>query len=77
MTSQQFQKARGGLIWNLVQWIRLRQSALREGNFFQVQYAQLWIDDCRARVQRLNAMQRQKSVISGAVTSNQYSEESA
>lgn len=67
MTHQQHTQARGALIWNLFQWCKRRQEAKREGNLFSVEYCQQWIDDCRARVQRLDAIQ--KSVIRG-----QYSE---
>ena len=58
MTTQQHSKIRGGLVWNLVQWIKLKQWARREGQTDTQQNAQRWIDDCRARIQRLNAMER-------------------
>jgi hypothetical protein len=58
MTSQQFSQSRGALIWNLFQWCKRRQEANREGNIFSVEYCQQWIDDTRARVQRLDELQR-------------------
>jgi hypothetical protein len=58
MTTQQHTQARGALIWNLFQWCKRRQEAKREGNIFSVEYCQQWIDDCRARVQRLDALYR-------------------
>lgn len=58
MTQLQHAKIRGGLVWNLVQWIQLKQWARREGQTDTQQNAQRWIDDCRARIQRLNEMER-------------------
>jgi hypothetical protein len=75
MTTQQHTQARGALVWNLFQWCRRRQAAKREGNLFSVEYCQEWINDCRARVQRLDAMRRE--VTSSSVVSGQYSGEGA
>jgi hypothetical protein len=75
MTTQQHTQSRGALIWNLFQWCKRRQEAKREGNLFSVEYCQEWIDDCRARVLRLDAMRRE--VTSGPVISCQCSEEGA
>jgi hypothetical protein len=58
MTTLQHSKIRGGLVWNLVQWIQQRQRAKREGNTFATAYAQEWIDDCRARIKRLNELEQ-------------------
>jgi hypothetical protein len=74
MTHQQHTQSRASLIWNLFQWCKRRQEAKREGNLFSVEYCQLWIDDTRARVQRLDALRRE---VSGSVVSGQYSEEGA
>lgn len=45
-------------MWNLVKWIELKQWARREGQPEAQQNAQRWIDDCRARIQRLNELER-------------------
>ncbi len=58
MTTQQHSKLRGGLVWNLVKWIELKQWARREGQDWTRDHAQKWIDDCRARIQRLNGLER-------------------
>lgn len=57
MTQLQHSTARSGLVWNLVKWIELKQWARREGQTWTQQFAQRWIDDCRARIKRLNEME--------------------
>ena len=55
MTSLQISECRSGLIWNLVLWIKRRQAAKREGNSFSVEYCQLYINETRERIRKLNA----------------------
>lgn len=58
MTAAQHAKVRSGLTWNLVQWIKLKQWARRNGQADTQHNAQCWIDDCRQRIKRLNEMEQ-------------------
>ena len=60
MTTKQNFTALGSITFAMVRWIKLRQWAVRNGDKITEANATLWIDDCKARGQRINKLEREE-----------------
>jgi hypothetical protein len=56
MTTKQSFASLGCVVFAMTHWIKLRQWAQRNGDTITEANATLWIEDCKARGQRINKL---------------------